>query len=451
MERFGLFICALMNVVRRLTGRIACQLLCGTIALAKSILLAGEDPAQPDKTAPQLETLTGAWSARARLEAAGVQPFALLTAEGWGNVAGGLRTGAWYNHHLDFGVELDTTKLGLWPGGSMLVQLHWNQNSRDDASFAGYTGAFHPVSSILAENHFRVYNLWYRQAWREETFVFKAGQLAADDDFMGSDYAGLFINSAFGAMPSQVDTPLALGNSPAFPIYPVAAPGVFFSVAPAESWYAQAGVYYGRPGPDTGDNYGFDWAGESPFEVAMFFEGGYRYQLANRPATLRLGSAYHTGRWEDFSSQAANGTVAAQPAAPSFYAIHDWALLASPEGKPVLGLFWRGGMTPEPEMSIVSVYTDAGLNWFGPLPGRPDDVAGAAVSYTRFGDDFRRSTSPGSMAADETTLELTYRAQLTRWLSIQADTQLLFNPAVSPKSGSRETAVVLGLGAQIAF
>lgn len=415
------------------------------------MLLPGECQAQPAAGAPAPETLTGAWSERARLEASGVRPFALLTAEGWGNVAGGLRPGAWYNHLLDFGVELDTAKLGLWSGGSLLVQFFWVQNARDDASFADDTGASNPVSNIMAANHFRVYNLWYRQAWREETFVIKAGQLAADDDFMGSDYAGLFINPAFGAMPSQVGTPLARGNSPAFPIYPVAAPGVFFSVSPAESWYAQAGVYYGRPGPDTGDNRGFDWAGESPFEVAMFFEGGYRYKLANRPATLRLGSAYHTGRWEDFSSRAADGTVAAQPAAPSFYAIHDLELLASPEGKPVLGLFWRGGMTPEPELSIVSAYTDAGLNWFGPLPGRLNDVAGAAVSYTRFGEDFRRSTSPGSVAADETTLELTYRAQLTRWFSIQADTQLLFNPAVSPKSGSRETAVVLGLRAQIAF
>lgn len=76
---------------------------------------------------------------------------------------------------------------------------------------------------------------------------------------------------------------------------------------------------------------------------------------------------------------------------------------------------------------------------------------GLAVSSTRFGDGFRQRTGPGGFPEDETTLELTYRAQVTRWLALQADAQLLFNPATNPDSGSRETAVVLGLRAQVSF
>ena len=40
---------------------------------------------------------------------------------------------------------------------------------------------------------------------------------------------------------------------------------------------------------------------------------------------------------------------------------------------------------------------------------------------------------------------------LTRWMTMQADMQFLFNPAVNPGAGSRETATIFGLRAQITF
>jgi porin len=136
---------------------------------------------------------------------------------------------------------------------------------------------------------------------------------------------------------------------------------------------------------------------------------------------------------------------------PNFYLIHDLALVISPDGAPKLGLFVRGGRNPEPDRSMVGGYADAGLNWFGPLPGRADDTAGLAVSSTCFGDDFLESAAPDGFATDETTLEFTYRAQLTRWMVLQADVQLLFNPGLNPDSSSRETAAVLGLRVEVSF
>jgi porin len=136
---------------------------------------------------------------------------------------------------------------------------------------------------------------------------------------------------------------------------------------------------------------------------------------------------------------------------PNFYLIQDLELLADSEGKTKLGLFARGGLVPEPDRSMVAAYADAGLNWFAPWPGRADDVAGIAVSCTRFGSDFRRATGPNGAATAETTLELTYKAQVTRWMTLQADLQFLFNPAVNPSSGTRETATVLGVRAEVSF
>jgi carbohydrate-selective porin OprB len=126
-------------------------------------------------------------------------------------------------------------------------------------------------------------------------------------------------------------------------------------------------------------------------------------------------------------------------------------LVTDAEGNVELGCFVRVGTTLEQDRSMVAYYADAGLTLFEPLPGREMDVLGIGVSYTRFGDDFRSSASGEGVAASETALEFLYRAQTTRWLALTADLQFLFNPAVNPESGSRETATVLGLRAEIEF
>jgi porin len=273
--------------------------------VAVSFCLAQGVEADPEANlgqAPVPDTLTGNWTSRVKATERGVAPFAVLTTEFWGNVAGGIEQRGWWNSLLDFGLELDTTKLGWWEGGSFLVQAHWAQNSSSTVAFQDFTGAFNPVSGIVAGDHLRIFNLYYRHQWRDERAVLKIGQLAVDDDFMGSDYGSLFLNSAFGAMPSQVGTPLATsaGNPPAFPIYSVAAPGLFLRVRPAPSFYSQLGLYYGWAGFDNRSNYGFDWADQAPPELGLFWESGVQFQIARREATSRLGLSYHTGPVDDF-------------------------------------------------------------------------------------------------------------------------------------------------------
>jgi ferrous iron transport protein A len=106
------------------------------VACVGAAALAEETPvnAPPD-------TLTGSRRTRAKLEEHGVTPFAVWTTERLGNVAGGLQQRGWWNSLLDFGVELDTAKVGLWAGGSFLAQAHWVQNTRNDVMPASLTRA----------------------------------------------------------------------------------------------------------------------------------------------------------------------------------------------------------------------------------------------------------------------------------------------------------------------
>lgn len=388
--------------------------------------------------------LTGGWSVRTNLEATGVAPFASLTSEAWVNAGGGLKTGAWWNHLLDFGVNLDGEKLAGVPGSSFFAEAHWVKNRGDDACFADYTGASSPVSGITAADHFRVYNLYYRQSFSQEKYVFKVGQLAADDDFMLSDYTCLFANSTLGAMPSQVDMP-------SFPIFPVAAPGLFAAYTPSERWYVQSGMYYGHPGNDVEGNAGFDWMNEGDLAVALFYEGGLHYHIADRPATFRLGGTYFGGDYAEFASIGHGHGGGIDNGIFSFYAIHDSVILRWDNGEPLLAAFVRGGVKPRLDQSLVAAYVDGGVNWFGPIPCRPKDVTGVAYACTMFGRDYRASTGPDGVAASESTLAFAYKVHVNDWFSLQADVQLLFNPAVNPISRTREMAQVFGLRGKITF
>ncbi len=104
-------------------------------------------------------------------------------------------------------------------------------------------------------------------------------------------------------------------------------------------------------------------------------------------------------------------------------------------------------MSPQQDRSVVHRYA-AGLNWFAPVPGRADDIAGLAVSYPGYGAAYRRLDP--AYAAAETALELTYRAQLTARLAVQGIVQRHFNP-LPAANGSRHATTVLALRTELAF
>ncbi len=377
-------------------------------------------------------------------------PSLTIYGEYWGNTAGGLETGARWNSLADLTLELDLAALGARAGSALVAQLFWIENQRHGASLADLTGAANPVSGIQASDAWRVFNLFYRQTWGSERFALKIGQIAIDDDFMGSEYAGLFAYSALGTMPSQVATGHCgtIGGGTAFPIYAVAAPGIHFSATINDEIALQLGLYHGGPGHDGRANHGFSWDTGSGRGFVAFCEGAYTFELAGNPSTLRAGGAFHTGRFDDFDTLALEPDADSVRGHHSFYLVHDLVLAAADEEHPTLGAFWRVGLSPQPDRSVVHLYADAGLNWFAPLPARPDDALGLAVSYNEYGAPYRRLAP--DLAAAETAIELTYRARLTRRLALQAFLQRHFNP-LPAADGRRHAATVCGCRAELAL
>jgi hypothetical protein len=112
-----------------------------------------------------------------------------------------------------------------------------------------------------------------------------------------------------------------------------------------------------------------------------------------------------------------------------------------------LDVFLRIGYSEE-DRSFVSLGVDAGVNFTGPIPGRPDDVVGLGVIYARISRDFANAQPDRALWGHETVVELTYKIAIARWWSLQPDVQYIVHPGGSTATPN---AVVVGLRIDLLF
>jgi porin len=374
--------------------------------------------------------LTGEWrGVRPTLQADGVAPYLTYTGLLWGNVDGGREQGVRVNGFLNFGTDIDFAKLGTWSGFGAHIDFHWWQGPEPTVKLIGGLLAM-GLSGWEAADTFRVYNIYLRQSFADDRWVVKIGQIAADTDFMISRYGGVFLNAAFGDLPSQnlnLDAP----------VYPLAAPGAYGAARPLPWLTGRFGAYTGDAGDDVAGNHGFGWGLGNNAGYTFFWELAASGAAAGA-STYTLGAIYDTGGSAQF------GTGAERSAHYELYAMIDQALLMHGDD-PLLGAFARMSGSPQDARNVVSVYADAGLAVFGPFWSRPDDVTGVAVSILRFTNDFQSSTT-GVVGSGEIALEVTYQAAIAPWLIVQPDFQCFFDPPISGRD-----AQALGVQAVAVF
>ena len=387
-------------------------------------LTAAVAAADDDGSLLERHNLTGDWNGvRPLLNEHGFAPYLTYTGTFWANLAGGRQTGVEPNGYLDFGLEVDLAKLGAWEGLGFHIDFHWWQGDEPTKKLIGGLLAM-ALSDWEAASTFRVFNIYLRQALDGDRWVFKIGQISADTDFMISRYGGVFLNAAFGDLASQnlnLDAP----------VYPLAAPGVFASGRPWPWLTGRFGAYTGDAGDDVAGNHGFGWELGNNAGYTFFSE-----LAASPPDGMLLPASYTLGAIFDTGGSAQFGTGVQRTFHYEIYLMVDQALLVDTEGDPVLGLFARMSGSPQDARNVVGIYADGGLAWFGPLPQRPKDTAGIAVSILRFTQDFQQQT--GSLGG-ETAVELTYQFAIAPWLVVQPDAQFFFEPAIS-----RTNAYALG-------
>lgn len=276
------------------------------------------------------------------------------------------------------------------------------------------------VSNIYSPYEFNIFHLYVQHDLSiGHDSVLKIGQMAADDEFMGADAAGLFINSSFGPFNTQSS------NTPS-PIFPLGAPGVFGQYGLTEDLALKAGVYAGDAGGADLNDRGFDWRLGGDAGYAAFLELAYDLR---EDSTVTFGAHYHSGDFTDYSTGAPDSGFG------FVYTTINHRFDDSLTG------FARASVAVDEDKAAGYATLDGGLIW-EVLPN--DGSVGIGVSHTEFGDAYV-TANPG-VTSSETILELTALMPLTESFSLQPDLQYIANP-----HGSGSDAVVAGVRAQLSF
>lgn len=336
---------------------------------------------------------------------------------------GAAQTGR-YLDNLDIQAEADLEKLIGWQGARVFAYGLYN-NGR---AFSPDVGDAFVTSNIeTGTKALRLYELWLEQDLAGGISL-RAGLYDLNSEFDALDSAGLFLNSAHG-IGADISQSGVSGPS----IFPSTSLAARVAVEFGDDWRARVAVLDGVPGdPDhparTAIKLGNGDGALVIGEVERGFGGG----------KLIAGLWHYTSRFEQFDGRQARANRGA-------YVRGETMLLreADDNEQGLAGFFRLGAANGA--INGFDRFASLGLNYRGPLPGRSEDQLGLALATALTSAEYRLASGAGR---SETNIELTYRAQLTQWLSIQPDLQYVINPG---PFAANDNALVAGLRAEIGF
>jgi len=372
-----------------------------------------------------------------------------------GNVTGGVHRGATYDGLTTMGLSLDTNKAFHWPGGTFnacALQIHGTSLSTVNLD------NLQVVSGIAGDRATRLWELWYQQTFFNDKADIKIGQQSIDQEFIISQYAGLYLNTMMG-WPMVPSADLYAGG----PAYPLSSLGIRLRVQPSESLTLLGGVFNDNPpgGPFGDDSQLRDGeASGTRFNMntgaLIIAELQYAVHQSDRdksgchnvtcglPGTYKLGVWYDTASFPDqrfgkdglsLANPASCGIARMRRGNISIYSVADQMVWRQAQGPRTVGVFTRIMGAP-PNRNLISFSLNAGVNLKGLLPGRDNDTLGigyglAYVSSSASDLDQDTAFFTGTdypVRSAEHFVEMTYQIQVTPWWQLQPDFQFIINP-----------------------
>jgi len=400
---------------------------CRLALVAGCILIAAQATAEQ----PFDDALAGDWAGlRTELLQHGVLIEAANTIDVFASARGGVDGRDTVSNLFELAITADTDALAGLRGGTLFF-LGLGTHGDDPGSASG---TVHAPSNLAADDAWRVLEFWYEQSVFGDRAGLLFGIYAVDSEFDAKETTDVFLNGGFGTGLDLSETGL---NGPSiFPITGLALRGRL-QITPELG--LRAALVEGAPGDlddstrfriDLDDDEGtfsiaeLDWQ-PAGFEFLRFGLGGWRYSTDFERIDGR-GSKDGSGGFYGF----AEGVVFNEPG-------HE------DQG---LSAFVRIGRADDDVYRFGS-YRGAGIVYTGLLPGRDSDVLGLGVSSVDNGDAFVGvvRSDVTRIQRSETVFELTYRAQVRPWLSVQPTLQYAMKPETDP-SIDDHLALALRLG-----
>jgi porin len=376
----------------------------------------------------------------------GIKFAATYIGEILGNVSGGLQQGAVYDGRLNLAVDIDFQKLA----GVQGLTFHANMfQTHGDGLSHSYLDNYLVASGIEAQPSTRLYEMWFEQKWGDkDKYDIRAGQLAADTEFINSKYTDVFTNASLGwPAITSIDLPSG-GPSP-----PLAALGARVRVNVNDNLTLVGGIFDGdAAGPGSGDpqlrdNAGINFRVNDPPLVlgeAQFIWNGEKGDpgLAGK---FKVGGWRHFGEFSDlrFTAQGvslADPTSSGMPANLSgdfgVYSVFEQRLYrVGNDLDRGIGIFARVSVSPS-DRNLIDRYADGGIEFVGLSDIRPKDKFGIAFGYAHVSSraqaldaDFQQVMGPSwPTRSFESLVMAVYQYEVRSGWTLQPNFQYIVHP-----------------------
>ncbi len=366
-------------------------------------------------------------------------------------VSGGLKRGTAVLGNLDVQVMVDAEKRLGWRGGSIFLYGLSNLGGKPNAQYADTAQGIDNIE--VGTRTAKLYEAWVQQVLLDDKLSLLAGLYDLNSEFYVTDTAGLFLHPSAGIGPDLSQTGK---NGPS--IFSTTSVALRAKVQPTPDFYIQGAVLDGVPGDPKnhrGTHIQFN-KGDGALVIAeagylrgdhgqVFLSDKNKDDKATEPfGKYAIGTWYYTAKFDDLIDKDGLGDPIRRNNNRGVYFLAEQSLyheaIDSSQG---LAAFLRYGVA-NADINRFQKYMGVGAVYTGLIPGRDSDQLGFSVSNARNGAKYRQSQlDEGTPAqSSETSLELSYRAQLTPWLAVQPDIQYIIHPGTNPK---RNNATVIGV------
>jgi porin len=336
------------------------------------------------------------------------------------NATGGMAVGTAYSDALDLGLAWVTD--GLFANARMTTNLSVMHLGGTGIS-ERYVGDLQGVNNLEAVNGWKLYESWVELSFGDSGNTLRAGVLDLNAEFDTPVTQGLFVASPFG-----IGTELSYTGERGPVVWPTTGLGLRAAGDFNDRLRWRLGAYDGAPG-----------SAQEPFtsthlssDEGALLAGELEYS-SERIHKAALGLWSYTAVFEHIDA-AVSGDSRRQRGNRGFYLHFD--IRAGSLGRVDLDTALRAG-TAASRFNLVDRYIGAVLTASHLFESRPADSLGFGIARANLGDRYRalRSFEGQPAAAAETTYELVYRAELTPWLSLLPNVQLVRDPGADPLLG----------------
>lgn len=325
------------------------------------------------------------------------------------NFSGGIETASSNMGMIDLSASIDFENLGLWEGGELLLHL---ESTHGGTPSGNLIGDLQVASNIDNGNFTYLYELLYSHRVGDVNFIIGKQDLNAE--FFVSNYAGEYVNSSFGIMPTaSLNAPVA--------IFPKTALAATIKYRFSDKLTLLGAIYDGNPLDLDADPYSTDFTISSNEGYMTFGELHLNTTISQLTGSYKIGFFKHSADFVDITD--------AEKIYKGNFGVHliaeQFIYQESNNEDQGLGLFFKSGYAPDSK-NLNDFFLALGANYYGIFANRDHDVLGLALAHASISNQLVHS-NPEKYLPHETTIEFTYSAKIIDYFTVKPDIQYILN------------------------